>query len=552
MPAQLEIVPQSLLQQLAGSAPPPPAPSNQQPNGHVGSFDLVTWIAEYNLQVDGPTPWQGGQRWVFPVCPMNESHTNRSAFIMQMASGAIAAGCQHQSCQWNWHGLRDRVEPGWRTRPARAATANNEVHIPVAETHWPAPVDPAAFHGLAGDFVRAVEPHSEADPVALLIQFMVGFGNAIGRRAHFRAESDQHYLNLFCVLVGRTSKGRKGTSWGRVKRVMEQVDPQWASSRIVTGLSSGEGLIWEVRDPIVQQKSRQREGQTETYEAQVDAGVADKRLTVLESEFARTLRVMSRESNTLSAIIRQAWDTGDLRAMTKNSPARATGGHISIIGHVTKDELTRELSVTDTANGFGNRFLWLAVERSKCLPEGGRLDQVDLEPLVHQLRAAVQVGQTTGEMYRDEEATAIWREVYPSLSDGRPGMYGAMTSRAEAQVMRLACIYALLDLSRVVRAEHLMAALALWEYVERSVAYVFGDAIGDPDADLILHALRCKPEGMTRTEIRDLFGRHNSAAEIARTLGTLLEHELARREEQDTGGRPTERWYAADRCSQGS
>ena len=544
MPAQLEIVPQALLQQLAGSAPPPPEPSTQQPNGHVGRFDLANWIAEHNLQVDGPTPWQGGQRWVFPVCPMNETHTNRSAFIMQMPSGAIAAGCQHQSCQWRWHDLRDRVEPGWRNRRV-CVSPNGEMHIPVAETHWPDPIDPAAFHGLAGDFVRAVEPHSEADPVALLVQFMVGFGNAIGRRAHFRAESDQHFLNLFSVLVGRTSKGRKGTSWGRVKNVMEQVDLQWASSRIVTGLSSGEGLIWEVRDPIVQQKTRQREGQTETYDVQADAGVADKRLTVLESEFARTLRVMSRESNTLSAIIRQAWDTGDLRAMAKNSPARATGGHISIVGHVTKEELTRELSVTDTANGFGNRFLWLAVERSKCLPEGGRLDQVDMEPLVQQLRAAIQIGQTTGEMCRDEEATAIWREVYPSLSDGRPGMCGAMTSRAEAQVMRLACIYALLDESRAVRAEHLMAALALWEYAERSVAYVFGDSIGDADADLIYHALQCRPDGMTRTEIRELFHGHNSAAEIRRALGVLLEHGMARCERQEGSGRPVERWFAA-------
>ena len=205
--------------------------------------------------------------------------------------------------------------------------------------------------------------------------------------------------------------------------------------------------------------------------------------------------------------------------------------------------------MTDTANGFGNRFLWLAVERSKCLPEGGQLDEAALAPLVQRLQAAGQIGQTTGEMRRDEEATAIWREVYPSLSEGRPGMYGAMTSRAEAQVMRLACIYALLDLSREVRAEHLMAALALWEYAERSVAYVFGDAIGDPDADSMLSALRCKPEGMTRTEIRDLFGRHRSAAEIARTLGMLLEHELARRVEQDTGGRPTERWYAVERSA---
>ena len=373
MPTQLDIVPPALLEQLAGSAPPPPEPAaNYQSNGHTGRFDLAAWITEHNLQVDGPMPWQGGQRWVFPVCPMNDAHTNRSAFITQMASGAIAAGCQHQSCQWNWHNLRDRVEPGWRTRRP-SVVASGELHLPVVETCWPAAIDPVAFHGLAGDFVRAVEPHSEADPVALLIQFMVAFGNVIGRRAHFRAESDQHFLNLFCVLVGRTSKGRKGTSWGRVKKVMEQVDAQWAGGRVVTGLSSGEGLIWEVRDPIYQRRSCRRNGQTEEQDVLADAGVADKRLTVLESEFARTLKVMSRESNTLSAIIRQAWDTGDLRAMTRNSPARATGGHISIIGHVTKEELRRTVRY-----GHG-QWLWqsfpLAGRGTLEMPTGRRPDR---------------------------------------------------------------------------------------------------------------------------------------------------------------------------------
>jgi hypothetical protein len=29
---------------------------------------------------------------------------------------------------------------------------------------WPAPLSAEAFHGLVGDIVRAVEPHSEADP----------------------------------------------------------------------------------------------------------------------------------------------------------------------------------------------------------------------------------------------------------------------------------------------------------------------------------------------------------------------------------------------------
>ena len=94
---------------------------------------------------------------------------------------------------------------------------------------------------------------------------------------------------------------------------------------------------------------------------------------------------MTREGNTLSAVIRQAWDEGDLRTAVKNSPNSATEAHISIIAHVTRDEVRGELCATDQANGFANRFVWLAVRRSKCLPEGGNLDDDKLNDLVSAL-----------------------------------------------------------------------------------------------------------------------------------------------------------------------
>ncbi len=42
-------------------------------------------------------------------------------------------------------------------------------------------LDDHARYGLAGEFVRLIEPHSESDPVALFDQFLVMYGNAIGR-----------------------------------------------------------------------------------------------------------------------------------------------------------------------------------------------------------------------------------------------------------------------------------------------------------------------------------------------------------------------------------
>ena len=150
---------------------------------------------------------------------------------------------------------------------------------------WPDPPAEEASYGLAGDIICAIEPHTEADPVALLVQFLVAFGNIIGRHAHFMVEDTKHFANLYAMLLGVTAKARKGTAWGRVRRVFElaEQDPWttagasgdellWLDTRVQDGLSSGEGLIWAVRDPGGE-----------------DPGVKDKRLLVLQGEFASVL-----------------------------------------------------------------------------------------------------------------------------------------------------------------------------------------------------------------------------------------------------------------------
>jgi hypothetical protein len=160
------------------------------------------------------------------------------------------------------------------------------------------------------------------------------------------------------------------------------------------------------------------------------------------------------------------------------------------------------------------------------------------------LTNAVGYAKKAGLVSRDEEAREVWREVYGELSDGQPGLTGALLGRAEAHVMRLAMLYALLDSSVLIQGPHLLAALALWKYVEESVRHIFGDSLGDPVADELLRFLRSCPGGRTRTEIRDYFQRHASAEHLGRALGLLLQHGLAKRAPQQTGGRPSERWCA--------
>lgn len=408
---------------------------------------------------------------------------------------------------------------------------------------WPDPPGQDAYYGLAGHLVNAIDPHTESDRVAILVQMLAAFGNAIGRGPYFAVESSRHYPNLNVVLVGVTSKGRKGTSWDHVKRLMGEADPDWANGRIGKGLSTGEGLIWAVRDAIYKQDAIKKGGEITGYrEALVDEGVSDKRLLAVETEFTKMLRLAQRNENTLSTTVREAWDSGHLRILNKNSPAVATGAHISIVGHATRDDLLRYLCETEMANGFANRFLWMCVRRSKMLPDGG--GALEFAPYAQEVRTSLAFARRLGDtaVPRDAAAREIWHAVYEDLSTGRPGIAAAILGRAEAQVMRLALVYALLDQAAAIGAPHLRAALALWEYVEQSVRYVFGDATGDRVADDILHALRASADGLTRTELSGYLGHHVSSDRLGAALELLRQNGRAEVHSESTGGRPAQRW----------
>jgi hypothetical protein len=93
---------------------------------------------------------------------------------------------------------------------------------------------------------------------------------------------------------------------------------------------------------------------------------------------------------------------------------------------------------------------------------------------------------------------------------------------------------------------HLEAALALWRYCEASARYIFGDIIGDPNADTVLRALRAAGgDGLSRTELFNLFGRNLGANKIDAALVALLSAGKVRRGGmKKTGGRPVETWSA--------
>jgi len=431
------------------------------------------------------------------------------------------------SMTWTSEELLDKATHNLARIEKTRTRADDEFNEDVFKP-WPDAPDEALWSGVAGKLIKAIEPHSEADPVATLGQFLVCVGNVVGSKPHWIYESTRHGLNLFLVVVGESAKSRKGTSWNHVRRMLRKTDEDWTKTRLLSGLSTGEGLIQQVRDPLMK---RIKVGD-DYEEREIDAGVQDKRALFIESEFASVLTNMNREGNNMASVIRQAWESGDMGIATKNTPLRATGAHVSIIGHITEAELHNRLTDEAAANGFGNRYLWVCARRSKRLPHGGKIHTVDFAPFVNELIEVLRFVDTgldeSVPLERDHWANQLWEHEYDRLTQARPGLLGAIIGRAEAQVMRVAAIYAVLDQKAYITEQHLKSGLALWKYCEQSAARIFGASLGDPEAESVLKALtEAGADGLTKTQLnRRCFSGRKAPAEMDKVLLRLMHSSL--------------------------
>jgi hypothetical protein len=335
----------------------------------------------------------------------------------------------------------------------------------------------------------------------------------------------RHGLNLFVVLVGDSSKARKGTSWAQIASLFAEVDDPWLTTRVSSARLTASGLVYALRD---QQPP------------------TDRRLLALSEEFASILHTVKRAKGHLSPLLRGAWDNGHLPTLDMHQQLQATGTHISLIAHITQRELAQNLPPTEAHNGFANRCLWTWVERSNCLPEGGSLAAHERSSVARELRRALAWAAATPEILfrRDPAARELWQDRYTALSQIHPGLRGAATSRAEAQVLRLSALYAALDSTSVVSLPHLQAALAVWDYCSASAASLFGTSTGDPIADRIREALDASRDGLSKNQIGRLFHGHVNCDRIDAALEQLIALGAVHCHSEATTGRPSTLWSA--------
>lgn len=376
-----------------------------------------------------------------------------------------------------------------KSRPARASTRE-----------WPRGPSEIAYHGLAGDIARAIEAISEVDPAGVLatVQAIVG---ALAGSGRVLQHGTAHGANEFVVLVGDTSTGRKGTTFSILRALFDAALPGW-DEILVPGLGSGEGLIQHLKDNEP----------------------SEERALVLETEMGRLLRVMARDGSTLSPILRDAWDGVPLGRFLSRGGILVRRHHVGCLAHITPVELRERLTDVDAANGFGNRFLWVAVRRPRRVPFPEPTGPI-VSPFVSRMRTAIEFAQTPGAVWFTAAAREEWRDFYCGL-EPVVGLTGALLARAEVHVARLAVGYAILDCSEAIDVPHLRAARPLWEYAAASVRYIFGESTGSRDADDVLRILELEGP-LSKSALRSESGIRN-AARLQNAIDLLVEQRRAR------------------------
>jgi len=387
-----------------------------------------------------------------------------------------------------------------------------------------------ALPGIVGEFVDLATRNSEADKAAVLATFLARFSIEIGPEPFLMIGDTKHYVRLFTVIVGATSKARKGTSSKPVDRLFNDSNNfvNSLNSQYTLGyykpaktspgpLSSGEGLLWQVSD------------QNPDYDER-------KRLYILDEEFAAALRCTERPGNTLSTTIRKLWDTGNIEPLTKRDRIKVNGAHVGIVTHITMDELNENLKAVGLRNGLANRFIWIFSRRSKLVANPQPMPQNEIAAIQEKMIGTIRDSKKT-QMKLTCEASDLWESLYPEISRDRPGITGSVINRAEAQIMRLAMTYALIDGSYGITVPHLEAAIAFWEYAEDSAIYIFSSRSTNKTLNKIIACLQSGPKN--KTELHNAFGNNMAAEKMDATLAELVDTRLVEcKKKKSTGPKP--------------
>jgi hypothetical protein len=383
--------------------------------------------------------------------------------------------------------------------------------------HIETPAD-IVIQGPIGEWIKTVEPETEATMASLGAGLIAGLGAYMGRDIKLKVGRITHMGNLFVVQVGPTSTARKGTADSEIHNFLYQLDASFSMNNIASGFGSGEALIERVADP------------QENSKGEIVVGTEDQRLYIQEGEFSKVLRIADRQGSVLADVIRLAFDgKRPLANAAKTTRKLISSRHcISLFGGITPDELLKIFPALAAVSGTGNRYLWVWSDSTKLLPYGG--SEVEIRSIVQQVRQNITDVRRTRTLEYSADARDWWEAHYAQLRkpDWVPGSVQPMISRISDQTQRIALIYAATQGSKEVTVDHLAAGYAWVEHSIQTVRAVMGGLVRNEEAGRILASLRQHPGvPATKKEIYDIFSRNTTATALDAALGELEEVQLA-------------------------
>jgi hypothetical protein len=392
--------------------------------------------------------------------------------------------------------------------------------------------DPAMFRGVLGEITEAAEPTSEADPVGVFTSLLASVGVVIGSDPFVQVGNTKHPLLIWPLLFGRTGSGRKGEATDTALTFVRTAVAD-SGSFFVTGLSSGEGLIERIRD-VRDEKDQ--------------GGTDDKRLFLVEPEFASVMSRAKREGSSLGHVLREAW-SGKSLATLNRSATTASWSHVAVLGHITPKEFRLKLSAEDMSGGTYNRFLPVYVERSKRLPIPDGVAPEVVDALAADLRKAIARAKALKRIRMNIDAAKLWTdELYDELTeaDDEDEAWTEFARRGAPYALRIAALHAALDGRPLITGDDLRAAVALVRYSIGSAKFVLDGTKRNPRLDRVARALDSAGEsGLSRKEISALFSRNLDAVALNALLDELSRGGDYLSYQRTTGGRPAEMWRRA-------
>ena len=397
------------------------------------------------------------------------------------------------------------------------------------DTHRNAPQpDPVCLYGLVGDVARAGSEGTEANPYAIAANFMAYLSCAIGRGPYLPIGNTWHHARLYVLHIGRSGRGRKGDAVSLINRLdtaLRQLREAAAPPIHRGGLSSREGLVSLFHDGY------------KTGKLEIPA-IQDKRLWVVESEFANVLHQGRREGNTLSAALRDCWDGVCLKPATKSNRLYASHPHLCLSGAISPSELLALMRARELTNGFANRFLMIWAEREKIVPFPTATPQETVDALASRILGVLDFVQAEHVTERDHlqvglsaQAQSIYAQLYRGelIDDSAGERVTALLERRAPMLLRLAMIFALTDLQTQIDVQHIQAAMGWIRHGVESAKFVFVKATDAADSvrtnaavKKIVDFLRVKGQS-TRWQITsECFQGHASKSIIDAAIERLL------------------------------